>query len=110
MHNTHNTNLRECRGKVLVRDMQDFLSISTTTSSPSYKNHWQNLNGTDKRIVDIRDESFQNAERIVSKGKDAYALFEKFEPVELVKCHGLFVEWKDEDDPVEFWVIDNPAV
>lgn len=110
MHNTHNKNLRECRGKVLVRDMQDFLSISTTTSSPSYKDHWENLNGTDKRIVDIRDESFQNAERIVSKGKDAYALFEKFEPVDLTICHGMYIEWKGKDDLVEFWMIDTLSV
>lgn len=97
----------QCAGRVLVRRMQEFLSLPSTNTSAEYKTHWQNLAPASYRTVEIKDCDFSGANRITCIARDAYNLFKDFLNN---NCHNVFRAWKDGAFDVDFWIIDNPSV
>ena len=101
------TNL-QCEGSVSVDQMRNFLSLPTTVSPETYKNHWEKLEGTDIRVLIIKQSPFPNATFITAKAGDTYDLFEKATSTGVKVCKYLFAKWKDGEYNVEFWVTDTP--
>jgi hypothetical protein len=97
----------ECTGSVLVRRMQEFLSLPSTNTTAAYRDHWDSLTPSIYRSVEIQDYEFLNATRITCVAKEAYKLFSDFLNS---NCHNVFRNWEGEEFDVEFWIIDNPSV